>query len=74
LKVRLSTTKDLTNELTKLVTSGLIKHRRIKSKAAAKYSKERALKIWVKVISKFQATNYNGGKKITSVCKILHVQ
>jgi hypothetical protein len=45
LKARLSTTKYLTNELTKLVTSGLLKHRGIKSKAAAKYSKERALKI-----------------------------
>jgi hypothetical protein len=46
LKARVSITKDLTNELTKLVTSGLLKLRLIKSKAAAKYSKEGALKIW----------------------------
>jgi len=46
LKARVSVTKDLTNELKKLVTSCLLKHRGIKSKAAAKYSKEGALKIW----------------------------
>jgi hypothetical protein len=45
LKARVYITKDLTNKLTKLVTSGLLKQRGIKSKEAAKYSKQRALKI-----------------------------
>lgn len=45
LEGKISVTKDLTNELTNLVTAGLLKHRGIKPKAAAKYSKERALKI-----------------------------
>jgi len=46
LRARVSITKDLTNEPTKLVTSGVLNQRGIKSKAAAKYIKERALKIW----------------------------